>query len=84
MVLAAGDSSAQAAAHALEDLCRTYWQPVYAFSRRMGAGPEDARDLTQGFFAHLLGGHSLKRADPARGQFRSYLLGALKHFLADE
>jgi len=85
VVLAAGDSAeGSSAASALESLCRSYWQPVYAFSRRMGAGAEDARDLTQAFFAELLSGRSLKRADPARGRFRSYLLGALKHFLADE
>jgi len=84
VVLAAGDSAASAAPRALENLCCAYWQPVYAFSRRMVANPEDARDLTQAFFADLLSGESLKRADPARGRFRSYLLGALKHFLADE
>jgi RNA polymerase sigma-70 factor (ECF subfamily) len=84
IVLAADDSAAPAATRALETLCRTYWQPIYAFSRRIGASPEDARDLTQAFFADLLSSNSLKRADPKRGRFRSYLLGALKHFLADE
>jgi RNA polymerase sigma-70 factor (ECF subfamily) len=83
-VLAAGDSATPAADRALEHLCRGYWQPVYAFCRRTGANSEDARDFTQAFFADLLRSNSLKRADPARGRFRSYLLGALKHFLADE
>src|SRR5689334_10308737 len=51
VVLAAGESAGAAAASALEELCRNYWQPVYAFIRRSGATPEDSRDLTQGFFA---------------------------------
>jgi RNA polymerase sigma factor (sigma-70 family) len=84
VVLAAGDSASPAADRALEHLCRGYWQPVYAFCRRTGVNAEDARDFTQAFFADLLRGNSFKRADPARGRFRSYLLGALKHFLADE
>jgi RNA polymerase sigma factor (sigma-70 family) len=84
VVLAAGECAGAAAAAALEELCRNYWQPIYAFIRRSGANPEDARDLTQAFFADLLSGDSLERADPARGRFRSYLLGVLKHFLADE
>ena len=83
VVLAAGDTASLCGREALEALCRTYWQPIYAFTRRTGANAEDAQDLTQGFFAHLLNGDSLKRADEARGSFRSYLIGALKHFLAD-
>jgi len=82
--VAAGESSGARVASALEELCRNYWQPVYAFIRRSGVNPEDSRDLTQGFFCDLLGGEALKRANPTRGRFRSYLLGALKHFLADE
>jgi RNA polymerase sigma-70 factor (ECF subfamily) len=84
VVVAAGESAETGANLALERLCRDYWQPVYAFVRRSGVNPEDARDLTQGFFADLLRGDSLERANPARGRFRSYLLGALKHFMADE
>src|SRR5215469_12519714 len=72
LVLAAGDSAGSAAASALEQLCRGYWQPVYAFVRRSGANPEDARDLTQAFFADLLAGKSFRRADPEKGRFRSY------------
>jgi RNA polymerase sigma-70 factor (ECF subfamily) len=82
--VAAGESTGTGTNLALEKLCRDYWQPVYAFVRRSGANPEDARDLTQAFFADLLGGDSLERANPARGRFRSYLLGTLKHFMADE
>jgi RNA polymerase sigma-70 factor (ECF subfamily) len=83
-VLAAGESAGARVASALEELCRNYWQPVYAFIRRSGANPEDARDLTQAFFADLLSGNAFKRANPELGRFRSYLLGVLKHFLADE
>ncbi len=83
-VLAAGQSANATGAVALEGLCRNYWQPVYAFIRRSGTNAEEARDLTQAFFADLLSGDSLKRANPERGRFRSYLLGILKHFLADE
>lgn len=68
---------------ALEALCRTYWFPIYAFIRRHGHLPHDAQDLTQEFFARLLVGNSIARADPALGKFRTFLLGALKHFLAD-
>lgn len=84
VVLAAGDGSSVTARRALERLCRTYWQPVYAFVRRSGCRAEDARDMTQGFFAEIIADASICRADPGRGRFRSFLLGALKHFLADE
>jgi RNA polymerase sigma factor (sigma-70 family) len=84
MVLEAGDS-ATASAHALSalsELCQIYWRPLYAFLRRQGYGPEDAQDLTQGFFAHLIETRAYARADREKGRFRSFLLGALKHFLA--
>lgn len=68
---------------AMAALCRDYWYPLYAFVRRRGHAPHDAQDLTQAFFAALLEGNATM-ADPARGKFRSYLLGALKHFLANE
>jgi len=68
---------------ALENLCRTYWFPLYAFIRRHGHSPQDAQDLTQDFFARLLAANSIARADPQLGKFRTFLLGALKHFLAD-
>ena len=68
---------------AMAALCRDYWYPLYAFVRRRGHSPHDAQDLTQAFFASLLEGNATM-ADPTRGKFRSYLLGALKHFLANE
>ena len=68
---------------ALESLCRGYWFPIYTFVRRQGHSPADAQDLTQDFFARLLAGNSIARADPQLGKFRTFLLGALKHFLAD-
>ena len=68
---------------ALEELCRAYWFPIYAFIRRSGRSPHDAQDLTQDFFLRLLESNSIVRADPSRGKFRTFLLGALKNFLAD-
>jgi RNA polymerase sigma-70 factor (ECF subfamily) len=73
-----------AAQEALEKLCRTYWQPIYSFVRRQGAGTEDAEDLTQGFFALLLERKDLNTVRKEKGRLRSYLLAAVKHFLADE
>jgi RNA polymerase sigma-70 factor (ECF subfamily) len=73
------------AAHdALEELCRTYWRPVYAFLRRQGVGPEEAEDITQGFFAQLLERRKFSSLRKEKGRLRSFLLGALKYFLADE
>jgi RNA polymerase sigma factor (sigma-70 family) len=73
-----------AAQEALEKLCRTYWRPVYSFVRRQGAGPEEAEDLTQGFFALLLERRDLDAVRKEKGRLRSYLLTAVKHFLASE
>jgi RNA polymerase sigma-70 factor (ECF subfamily) len=83
-VLAAGDSASPQAQAALERLCRTYWYPLYAFARRQGHDAEAAKDLTQGFFAHLIEGDFFARAKPARGKFRSFLLGAFKRFIRDQ
>ncbi len=83
-VIAAGGGDTPAAQAALEQLCRSYWAPLYAYLRRLGHQPEDAQDLTQAFFAHLLAGHVLTRADSQRGRFRSFLLASLKHFVAHE
>jgi RNA polymerase sigma factor (sigma-70 family) len=69
---------------ALSSLCRAYWYPLYAFVRRQGHGAHDAQDLTQEFFARLLARNYLAVADRERGRFRSFLLAALKHFLANE
>src|ERR1051325_1632846 len=82
LVRRAGLNSAQSE-DALEKLCRNYWYPIYAFIRRNGRGPHDAQDLTQEFFARFLEAKSIARADPSRGKFRTFLLGALKNFLTD-
>ena len=84
VVLAAGDSASPHAAEALEQLCRAYWYPLYAYVRRSGCTPEDAEDLTQAFFARLLEKRRLKSAQRERGKFRSFLLTSLKHFLTNE
>lgn len=76
-----GDDTARPA---LEILCRQYWYPLYVFVRRRGYDEHQAQDLTQEFFARLLVGDSLKTAQPERGRFRTFLLGALKHFLAND
>jgi DNA-directed RNA polymerase specialized sigma24 family protein len=73
-----------AAQEALEKLCRIYWRPIYSFVRRQGAGLEEAQDLTQGFFALLLERRDFRNVRKEKGRLRSYLLTALKHFLADE
>jgi len=82
-VLASRGSSPEARA-ALADLCAAYWEPVFQFLRGQGRDDDAARELTQEFFARLLAGAGVTGADPARGRFRSYLLGALKHFLQAE
>lgn len=69
---------------ALEQLCRTYWVPLYAYLRGRGYEEADAQDLTQEFFARLLETNCLGAADQTRGRFRQFLLGAFKHFLANE
>ena len=84
MVLTAGGGDAPQALDALERLCRTYWQPLYAYVRRWGYAPSDAEDLTQAFFAWLLERDWLGRADQQRGRFRSFLLTSISHFLANE
>ena len=84
VVLAARDSASPQARAALAELCRTYWYPLYAFVRRKGYSSHDAQDLTQAFFARLLEKNYVAQADRGRGRFRSYLLMALTHFLADE
>ncbi len=84
VVLAAGQAESPTAATALEELCRTYWYPLYAFIRRKGHDSHDAQDLTQAFFARLLEKNYLAQVDRERGRFRTFLLAALSHFLADE
>lgn len=67
---------------ALAELCRVYWAPLYTFVRRRGHDPHDAQDLTQGFFAHLIEHRIYERTQPDHGKFRSFLLAAMKNFLA--
>lgn len=69
---------------ALGQLCEAYWTPVFRFLRREGRDEDESRDLAQEFFARLLAGTGIDGVDPGKGRFRSYLLGALKHFLAEE
>jgi hypothetical protein len=84
-ILKASDSAATAAHafNALSELCQVYWPPVYVFLRQQGYGREDAQDLTQGFFAHFIKNRGYARADREKGRFRSFLLVALKNFIAD-
>lgn len=84
VILEAGKEESSTRSEALEELCRTYWAPVYAFIRRSGRGVEDAKDLTQSFFAHLLERNALHNLDPRKGKFRSFLLVVLRHFLTNE
>ena len=84
LVLSAGGASTPDARAALGGLCEAYWYPVYAYVRRRGYSVEDARDLTQAFFARLLEKNDLRGADPARGRFRSFLLTAVSHFLSNQ
>ena len=81
-VLQARGESADSKA-ALSDLCAAYYQPVFAFIRSNSPNEDAARDLTQEFFTRLLEGGGIANVDPRHGRFRSYLLGAVKHFLAD-
>src|SRR5690606_3882573 len=84
VVLAAADTDSPQAAAALEELCRSYWFPLYAFARRSGQDVPAAEDLTQEFFARLLQKDYLRVADRRRGRFRWFLLTAFKCFLANE
>ena len=81
MVLLSAQSHVPGFQAALSELCRIYWYPLYAYVRRRGYAPEEAQDLTQGFFLHLLEHKTLGRADPLRGKFRSFLLGSLQNYL---
>ncbi|MBI3853728.1 MAG: sigma-70 family RNA polymerase sigma factor [Verrucomicrobia bacterium] len=84
VVLKAGQRPSPQAAEALEKLCRTYWYPLYAYVRRQGHDAPDAQDLTQAFFERFLEGNFLESVDRQKGKFRSFLLAALKHFLANQ
>jgi RNA polymerase sigma-70 factor (ECF subfamily) len=84
LVLLAGDRERAGSADALSSLCQLYWYPLYAFVRRQGHKPEDAADLTQGFFTRFLERNDVAAARQERGRFRSYLLACMKHYLANE
>jgi len=84
LVLQAGGQNSPQSAEALAQLCRAYWYPLYAYVRRQGHDVHDAQDLTQEFFARLLGQDSIRRANPQRGRFRTFLLSSLKNFLINE
>jgi DNA-directed RNA polymerase specialized sigma24 family protein len=83
-VVLAAQGPSPAAEAAVEKLCRTYWRPIYGFLRRQGVGPEEAKDLTQGFFALLLERRDFDAVRKEKGRLRSYLLTSLKHFLTNE
>jgi RNA polymerase sigma factor (sigma-70 family) len=84
VILRAAGEPTLASRAALEDLCRLYWPPLYAFLRRSGHSPEDAQDLVQGYLARLLEREDLARVGPEKGRFRSYLLAGLRNFLVSE
>ena len=84
VVLAAQDKSSPQSADALQTLCQAYWYPLYAYVRRSGRSPHDSQDLTQEFFARLLAQDWLRVVLPEKGRFRTFLLVALKRFLANE
>jgi RNA polymerase sigma-70 factor (ECF subfamily) len=82
IVLTAAQAQTPAGQAALSELYRSYWYPLYAHVRRRGYSPEDAQDLTQSFFLHLLERHGLAQVDPEKGRFRSFLLTSLQNFLS--
>jgi RNA polymerase sigma factor (sigma-70 family) len=84
VVLPSAQSQAPGFQTALSALYKIYWYPLYAYVRRRGHAPEEAQDLTQGFFLHLLEHKTLGRADPLKGRFRSFLLGSLQNYLSTE
>ena len=84
VVLEAGRAESEGQRKALAMLCQTYWYPIYAFVRRQGGNPDDAQDLTQGFFANLLSKDGLRQVDRDKGKFRTFLLSTLKNFLTDQ
>ncbi|HEV2393759.1 MAG TPA: sigma-70 family RNA polymerase sigma factor [Verrucomicrobiae bacterium] len=84
VVVTAGHDDLAGATLALDQLCSKYWYPIYAFIRRRGSDYEEAEDLTQGFFAHLIEMDTLKKADRQKGKFRTFLLASLTKFLSNE
>ena len=84
LVIAAGQKANARSAEALASLCEMYWYPVYAFIRRQGCHADEGADLTQEFFARVLEKNYFHDADPARGRFRAFLCGSIRHFLSNE
>ncbi|MGO9199270.1 MAG: RNA polymerase sigma factor [Limisphaerales bacterium] len=84
LVMMAVNQSLPGSRQALEQLCLKYWRPIYAFLRRQGNKPEDAKDLAQGFFVHLLQGHRLRRIHPSKGRLRSFLLAGLQEYTQNQ
>src|SRR6201988_2745920 len=80
----AAQSQAPGSESALAQLCRTCWYPLYIFARRRGYSPDDAQDLTQGFFLHLLEHRALAGVDRLKGKFRSFLLSSFQNHLCDQ
>jgi RNA polymerase sigma factor (sigma-70 family) len=84
VVLVSAQSQAPGYKEALADLCKLYWYPLYAFIRHREYSPEDAQDLVQGFFLHLIEYKTLSRVDRSKGKFRSFLLASLQNYLSNE
>lgn len=83
-MLRAGEQGRDEAKEALSSLCQDYWRPLFRFARRAGKSPEEAQDLTQGFLGDLIESNSFARADRERGRFRTFLLAAFVHYMANE
>ena len=79
----AAQSQAQGGQSALAELCRLYWYPLYLFARRRGHSPDDAKDLTQGFFLHVVEHRAFRGVDRLKGKFRSFLLASFQNHLSD-
>jgi len=83
-VLLSAQSKAPGSQAALAELCRNYWYSIYAFVRRRGHDPDDAQDMTQGFFLHIIEHKALRQVNPVKGKFRSFLAASLQNYLSDE
>jgi RNA polymerase sigma-70 factor (ECF subfamily) len=84
VVLLSARSQAPGSKAALAELCSTYWYPIYAFVRYRGYSPQDAQDLTQGFFLHLFEHKALTQVDPLKGKFRSFMIASLQNYLSHQ
>jgi hypothetical protein len=83
-VLLSAQSHAPGSQAALAELCRIYWYPIYTFVLRRGSDVDEAQDLTQGCFIHLLDHKALRQVNPVKGKFRSFLVASLENYLLDE